>query len=122
MQPGQLIPRDAGDALHSFNVSTTALALLGSLSDAGYEDLYFLDVACEHGDLLRDFNDNLLYKGMSDKDVVRWLEHVAPDIVCVTSMFTCDYPSVDHVCHLVKKTLPESTLIVGGRHASLKPD
>jgi radical SAM superfamily enzyme YgiQ (UPF0313 family) len=122
LQPGQLIPRDARDALHSFNVSTTALALLGSLADAGYEDLHFFDVACEQGDLLRDFNENLLYKGVSDADVTAWLRNVDPHVVCLTSMFTCDHPSVDHLCTLVGKAVPDATIIVGGRHASLKPD
>ncbi len=121
LQPGQLVPRDALDALHSFNVSTTGLAILGALLDAGYQDLHFLDVACEDGDKVRPWNDNLFYKGMDDADVSAWLEDVAPEVVLLTSMFTSDFPATDHMASLVKRTLPRATLILGGRHASLMP-
>lgn len=121
LQPGQLVPTDALDALHSFNVSTTGLAILGALLDAGYANSHFLDVACEDGDKLREFNANLHYKGMDDADVAAWLTGIAPDVVMMTSMFTCDFPAADHLCTLVKKTLPNTVLILGGRHASLMP-
>ena len=121
VQPGQLVPRDALDALHSFNVSTTGLAILGSLRDAGYEDLHFLDVACENGDTFGEWNDALLHKALPDADVTAWLQGTAPDAVLVTSMFTCDFPATDHLISLVKKALPHTVLILGGRHASLLP-
>lgn len=121
LQPGQLVPRDARDAMHSFNVSTTALAILGSLRDGGYEDLHFFDVACEQGMVLSDWNEALLYKGAADGDVEAWLQGTAPDVVCLTSMFTCDFPATEHLCNLIKRALPDSVLVVGGRHASLMP-
>ena len=121
LQPGQTVPKDARDALHSFNVSTTALALLGSLRDAGYGDLHFFDVACEQGDVLTELNEALFYKGAPDADVAAWLQGVAPDVVCVTSMFTCDTPAVDRLCTLVGQAVPDALLLVGGRHASLMP-
>jgi radical SAM superfamily enzyme YgiQ (UPF0313 family) len=121
LQPGQLIPRAARDALHSFNVSTTAMAILGAVRDARYDDLHFYDIACEHGDLLRDFNENLLYKGAPDDAVAKWLGDLAPDVVLLTSMFTCDFPATDHAISLVRRTLPGTIIIVGGRHASLMP-
>ncbi len=121
LQPGQLIPRAARDALHSFNVSTTGMAILGALRDGRYEDLHFYDIACEHGDQLHDFNPNLLYKGTKDNAVAEWLGEVDPDVVLLTSMFTCDFPATDHAVSLVRKTLPDKTIIVGGRHASLMP-
>lgn len=121
LQPGQLVPVDALDALHSFNVSTTALAILGALGDADFGDLHFLDVACEHGDVLHEWNETLRYKGMDDASVVSWLEATAPDVVLMTSMFTCDFPATDHLVSLVRRTLPDVVLILGGRHASLMP-
>ncbi len=122
LQPGQTVPRDAVDSLHSFNVSTPALAILGALQDAGYQDLHFLDVACEEGWGLHDFNDALLTKGLPLPDVLDRLEALAPRFVLVTSMFTCDFPVTDELCRAVKERLSdEVTLIVGGRHASLLP-
>lgn len=121
MQPGQLIPRAAGDALHSFNVSTTGMAILGALRDARYDDLHFFDIACEHGDTLREFNENLLYKGTPDTAAAEWLGDLDPDIVLITSMFTCDFPATDHAISLVRRTLPGKIIVVGGRHASLMP-
>jgi radical SAM superfamily enzyme YgiQ (UPF0313 family) len=121
LQPGQLVPRAAKDFLHSFNVSTTALAILGALRDGGYGDLHFYDVACEDGDRLGDWNAALYYKGATDATVEAWLRTTAPDVVCLTSMFTCDFPATDHMASLIKRALPDSTLIVGGRHASLMP-
>lgn len=115
------MPRAARDALHSFNVSTTGLALLGALRDAGYADTHFFDVACEHGDLLHDLNEHLLYKGVPESDVKTWLRSTAPDVVCVTSMFTCDHPVVDSLCTAVRDALPDVLLVVGGRQASLMP-
>ena len=121
LQPGQLMPNNARDALHSFNVSTTALAILGALRDAGYEDLHFYDIACEQGDVLREFNAHLAYKGAPDADVTAWLGAVAPDAVLLTSMFTCDFPATEHAIALVRATLPDALIAVGGRHASLMP-
>jgi radical SAM superfamily enzyme YgiQ (UPF0313 family) len=121
VQPGQLVPRDALDALHSFNVSTTGLAILGALRDAGYPDVHFLDVACEQGDLFREWNESLHYKGMPDGDVDNWLRALGPDVVCITSMFTSDFPATDHMCSLVRRALPDALVVVGGRHASLMP-
>lgn len=121
LQPGQLVPRDALDALHSFNVSTTGLAILGALLDAEFVDAHFLDVACERGDHVREWNDNLYYKGMEDAEVADWLGDLRPDVVLVTSMFTCDFPATDHLCTLVRQSLPKALLVIGGRHASLMP-
>lgn len=121
LQPGQLVPRAARDYLHSFNVSTTAMSILGALRDGGFGDLWFYDVACEEGDALGDWSEALLYKGAPDATVEAWLREVAPAVVCLTSMFTCDFPATDHMASLVKRTLPDAVLVVGGRHASLMP-
>ncbi len=121
LQPGQLVPLDALDALHSFNVSTPGLAILGGLMDAGFADVHFLDIACEHGDLVRPFNDHVAYKGMADADVLSWLGALQPDVVLLTSMFTCDFPATDHAVNLARQALPKALIIIGGRHASLMP-
>ncbi len=115
------MPRDALDAAHSFNVSTTALAILGALRDGGYDDLHFFDIACEHGDAVSKFNEHLFYKGAADADVATWLGATAPDAVLLTSMFTCDFPATEHALRLVRRTLPNAVIVVGGRHASLMP-
>ena len=122
VQPGQTVPRDATDSLHSFNVSTTALTILGALRDAGYDDLHFIDAACDAGWRLHDRNESLLYKGLPVSEVCDRLEALAPAFVLVTSMFTCDFAVTEDLCRAVKERLGDAAaVIVGGRHASLLP-
>lgn len=45
-----------------------------------------------------------------------------PDMICVTSMMTYWYPAVFDVIRILKKSFPESPLILGGTYATLCPE
>ena len=122
LQPPQTVPMDAEDFLHSYNVSTTGLAILGSLRDAGFDDLHFLDVACEDDDQLYPWNGQVWWKGLPKEQALDRIAEIGPDFVLVTAMFTCDFPLVDELCRAIKDRFGSRVcVILGGRQASLMP-
>lgn len=61
------------------------------------------------------------WSGLSRQEIQAKLLQERPSIVGITSMFTMHSKGIHDVAKLVKETLPEALVIVGGSHASALP-
>ncbi|MDP2727496.1 MAG: cobalamin-dependent protein [Dehalococcoidia bacterium] len=56
-----------------------------------------------------------------DPDLEAALAEFQPDVLGVTG-FTADVPQAQQICHKTRTQLPSCRVVVGGHHASLRPD
>lgn len=57
--------------------------------------------------------------GMSNQEIVKYLFDFEPDLVGVSCNYTNHVNDFVNLCNLVKNTLPNCTLVVGGAHATI---
>lgn len=61
--------------------------------------------------------------GITEDAIVKWLaENQKPDIIFMTSAMTYWYPGVEWIIQLLKRTLPDVPVVLGGTYARLCPD
>jgi len=103
------------------NVSLPALTVLGSLKSAGFET-EFMDLCAEGFYNQTPVNKNTYRFGLPDEAVVERISETKPIALLVTSMFSTEQQMVDDLAAKVKASYPHLPIIVGGIHATLKPD
>ena len=103
------------------NVSLPALTVLGALEASGAET-QFLDLSAEGISEQRPLNGRAMVYGVPTSQAVERITVLKPGFVLVTSMFTFEQMMVDELVHAVKTALPDVTVIIGGVHASAKPE
>ncbi len=102
------------------SVSLQAMTVLGALKK-DYET-YFIDVAADGFDNEEPVNRYLCKFGLQDVEIAKQVREINPDVILVPSMFAVEQVTVDELCTLLKKTVSKTPIIVGGLHASMKPE
>jgi magnesium-protoporphyrin IX monomethyl ester (oxidative) cyclase/phosphonoacetaldehyde methylase len=121
--PAKLNPVDAdGRPVQNVreNISLPALIILGSLRGHGY-DVDFIDLSAD-GNLQTPVTRNVHRFGLPDEFVVEKISETKPLALLTTSMFTTEQQMIDDLTAKVRAAFPKLPIIVGGIHASLKPD
>lgn len=103
------------------NVSVPAMTILGSLRAAGFETS-FLDLSSECWENQSIVGDGLVAYGLPDDSIMDQLAVMRPDFVLISSMFSVDQMLVDDLVRVVKKSSPQVIVILGGVHASIRPE
>lgn len=102
-------------------LSLPAMTILGSLKDEYHT--YFLDMSAEKTEQHYPIAGKLKGIGLDDKELLDRVNDIKPDAVLVTSMFSSEQITVDRLCKTLKERYSKSLpIIVGGHHATLKPD
>ncbi len=107
------------------NVSVPALTVLGAVKP--YFDVHFMDL-CADGYDRRELIANTLsgvevYRfGLPDDAVIERISELKPSALLVTSMFATEQAMVDALAEKVKRHFSQLPIIVGGAHASTKPE
>jgi anaerobic magnesium-protoporphyrin IX monomethyl ester cyclase len=81
--------------------------------------LIYLGTAIEDKHTIKIYDRNV---NNNDQDFIKFLKEYNPQIVGLTSVVSTILFDVIHLGKLIKKILPESTIIVGGVHATIDPD
>ena len=103
------------------NISLPAMMVLGSLDASGFET-HFMDLTtedCKHQWMV---GEHLLAYGLSSNNTIQRIAELKPRFVLITSMFSFEYMLVDELVKAIKKKLPDTYVILGGIHASAKPE
>ena len=103
------------------NVSLPALTILGSLKSDGF-DVYFMDLTAEGYEIRTPINNYVYRCGLPDDAVVQRINDIKPLALLVTSMFSAEQHVVDNLAAKVKRAYPKLPIIVGGIHATIKPE
>ena len=103
------------------NVSIAGLTIVGALEANGFE-VDFIDVTAEAPNQHRFIGKELVAAGIPDKDVVDRIAAAHPRYVLITSMFTFEQMVVDHLIAALRQRLVDITIILGGAHATLRPE
>lgn len=122
--PAKLYPVDAdGKPVQHVreNVSLPALTVLGSLKSHGFE-VDFMDLSADGYENQTPINEKVCRFGLPDEAVIERISETKPLALLITSMFTSEQQMVDDLTAKVKRACPDLPIIVGGIHATLKPD
>lgn len=103
------------------NMSLPGMMLVGSLEAAGFET-HFMDLTTEDQGNQWMVGKNLLAYGLSTDNSVQRIAELKPRFVLITSMFSFEYMLVDELVKAIKNKLPDTYVILGGIHASAKPE
>lgn len=124
VQPAKTSPIDLhGSPLQKIrsNMSVPAATILGALQEQGHE-IHFLDITAEAPDQFWWINDRLIAAGLTDEQAMERIAAIAPGVLLITSMFTSEQMVVDSLVRMAKKRFPDMTVILGGIHASIRPE
>jgi radical SAM superfamily enzyme YgiQ (UPF0313 family) len=102
-------------------VSLSGLTILGVLENSGFET-DFIDMAADDMDNQQKLNGGAIQYGMSTENVIEYITEKKPGIILITSMFTSEQMVVDELVRSIKKIFPSMIIILGGIHASIKPE
>jgi len=102
-------------------VSLPALTILGALENAGFET-DFLDLAADGWEYQELLNDNALQYGLPTENTLELIAQSKPKFILITSMFTFEQMVVDDLVRAIKRTFPHIVVVLGGTHATLRPD
>jgi radical SAM superfamily enzyme YgiQ (UPF0313 family) len=91
------------------------------LKAAGF-DVHFIDTVTEDFENRWYLSEHLLAFGLSNADTVDRLADLKPDFILITSTFTFEQVAVDPLVREIKRRLPGIPVIIGGTHASFKPE
>jgi anaerobic magnesium-protoporphyrin IX monomethyl ester cyclase len=103
------------------NMSLPAATVLGALDGCAFE-AHFVDLAAEGWNERRMVGDHLVAYGLSDDQAVERIAALRAKYILVTSMFTFEQMVVDSLVRAIKSKLPEAHVILGGIHASVRPE
>lgn len=103
------------------NMCLPGVFVLGSLQQEGYTT-HFLDLTTEDWGHQRIVGNSLLAYGLSSSEAVERIANLKANYVLITSMFSFEYMMVDELVREITKSLPQVTVILGGIHASAKPE
>lgn len=121
--PAKLNPVDSNGApLQTVreNTSLPALMILGALRAHGHE-VELVDLSAD-GNVQTPITNTVHRFGLPDEYVLEKIRETKPLALLISSMFTNEQQLVDDLAATVKKAFPQLPVIVGGIHASLKPD
>lgn len=125
VEPARIYPIDSQGELqlaNRKNVSLAGLTVLGSLEEKGFET-DFMDLSADGYEQQRKLNKYLTRIGLPDESVIQRITDTKPSALLIGSMFTTEQPfSIDPLTEKVKKAYPNLPVIVGGRHATIKPE
>ncbi len=124
VSPAKLYPVDGdGEPLQQVrqNVSLPALTVLGSLKCEGF-DVDFMDLVAEGYGTRKPVNKYVYRVGLPDEAVSERIIQTKPSALLVSSMFSTEQSMVDDLTARVNYFFPDLPIIVGGTHATLKPD
>ena len=102
------------------NISLPALMILGSLK-AHRNEVELIDLSAD-SNLQLPVTETVHRFGLPDEYVVETISETRPLALLISSMFTTEQQMVDDLAASVKKAFPRLPVIVGGVHASLKPE
>lgn len=101
-------------------VSLQAMTILGAIRND--YDVYFIDIAADGFHDEEAINKNLCRFGLSDDKILERVRKIKPHAILITSMFAVEQIAVDDLCSLLKRHFPDVLIIVGGMHATAKPE
>jgi len=103
-------------------ISLSALMILGSLKEKGI-GTDFMDLSAEGYSYQEILNKYILRVGLPDEAVVQRISETKPSALLISSMFSTEQERiVNPLITAVRKAYSELPIIVGGQHATLKPD
>lgn len=98
--------------------SLPAMTILGALPN--YKR-YFLDATADNPSNILPYNDNIALIGSNDEEILDRISEINPNYILMTSMFTAEYFSINRLIQLIKNHF-DVPIIVGGHHATLRPN
>ncbi len=106
---------------HRSSVSLPGLTILGALENGGFE-CEFIDLSVLSETRILKKTNNVVIYGESILDNREKICELNPRFVLITSIFSFEQFIVDKIVVELKMVLPESIIILGGIHASIKPE
>lgn len=100
--------------------SIPAERIIGSLESIGY-NISFIDAAADDYNNEVEQKNGVIVYGMSDDDILYEIKRLSAKYILITSMFAFEQFLVDQLVNYIKKNIPECIIILGGIHASIKP-
>ncbi|MEW6328988.1 MAG: cobalamin-dependent protein [Candidatus Micrarchaeota archaeon] len=110
-------PGDYKKAAESIGIQLLASALL----KRGCEVL-IIDSALEGFDNLRSNDGWIKEYGLRDEEIVQRLKEFKPDLVGISSVATCQFPSLIKTAKLLKENFPQTPIVAGGAGADGLPE
>ncbi len=95
---------------------------LGTLSIAAYLEKKGHDVKIFDSLLYPDKTENIAHFGASFDTIGKVIEECEPDIVGVTNLFSTQMERALRITEYIKARYPRAKIIVGGPHATAKPE
>jgi len=97
------------------------MTVLGPLESNGFETT-FIDLTTEDWNNQWMISENILAYGLSYDNTLEMISEINPRFVLITSMFTFEQIIIDELVQRIKKSFPKLWVIIGGVHASVKPE
>ncbi|MDZ7831780.1 MAG: radical SAM protein [Desulfobacterales bacterium] len=116
-----VIDNNGRKAKQPARVPASALSVIGALEANGFET-ELIDTVDEGFDNEIEVSRDFYQFGMRDEDVIEKIARSNADVIMCTSMFTSEQACVDTLCKNIKNEFPEKPLILGGLHATLRPE
>jgi len=98
--------------------SLPAMTILGALPE--YEH-HFIDATADEPGNIFKYNDKVSLIGLSDDHLLDEISGINPGAILITSMFTAEYYSANRIISMIKRNF-DIPVIVGGHHATLRPE
>ena len=84
-------------------------------------DVSIVDCCVEGWDIER-YNGNLVTYGLPPKQLIDRLKKEKYDVIGLSVLFSTDLPNLYETSKIVKKALPDCTIVVGGLHPTIYPN
>lgn len=96
------------------------LCYLAAVLRANGHQVKILDCLAE-GYFHKTIEDNKITYGISDEEIIKRIREFHPQVIGVSALFTVQYENVKKLTQLIKTIDPKIITIVGGMHATIKP-
>lgn len=108
-----------GTGLVSANIPIGLLYITSFLKKKGI-DVHFLDALAADNKMVKKVGNGRRY-GLSDKKLIKKIININPDYVGICTMFTAYYEDSLRVAKIIKKSIKNIKIFMGGSHVSIDP-
>lgn len=120
LQPKYSYPKIDSDVPLIIGMPLGLCYLAAVLREKGCE-VKIIDCLAEGYENKEIIGDRIVY-GLPDEEIKRRTKAFNPDVVGCSSSLSLQHQNVQELCHLVKKINPKIVTVVGGMHATVRPN
>jgi len=84
-------------------------------------ELSFLDAVIDSRDQV-EVKPGVYRVGLSGRNLKSRIRDIAPDVVGIGNIFTCEWQNAAHAAQMAKQACPDSTIVMGGHHSSFEAE